>query len=115
MLIHFLIVIVALYTFGFYLMMQRNMIQLLFGILLLGNATNLLIFIGGDLIQASPPLIELGEMAPAAGSADPVPQALILTAIVISFAVLAFLAVLLGKVFEMTETDDLEQIRTTEK
>jgi multicomponent Na+:H+ antiporter subunit C len=109
------LVIGALYSFGFYLLMRRSMIQLLFGLLLLGNAVNLLIFAAGGLIPARPPLIELGELMPVAGSADPVPQALILTAIVISFAVTAFLAVLLSRVYEMAETDDLHELRTTEK
>lgn len=108
-------VVGSLYTFGFYLLMRRSMIQLLFGLLLLGNGTNLLIFTAGDLVQAKPPLVELGEYVPAEGSADPLPQALILTAIVISFAVTAFLAVLLSRVYEMAKTDDLHQLRTTEK
>jgi multicomponent Na+:H+ antiporter subunit C len=46
--------------------------------------------------------------------ADPLPQALILTAIVISFGVLAFALALLHQTYKSTGTDDLDRIRTTE-
>ena len=56
-----------------------------------------------------------GEILPVAPYADPLPQALILTAIVISFGVLAFTMVLMHRAYESVGTDDLHQMRGTDR
>jgi multicomponent Na+:H+ antiporter subunit C len=59
-------------------------------------------------------MVAPGSSAPPAGVADPLPQALVLTAIVIGFAVVAFAAVLVHRVVDTTGSDDLDDMRTTE-
>jgi multicomponent Na+:H+ antiporter subunit C len=105
----------VLYAGGVYLMLRRNIVKLIFGLLLLGYAANLLIFTIGGLVRAKPPLAAVGASAPPPGVADPVPQALVLTAIVIGFALTAFAAVLVKRVFQATGTDDSDALRTTEE
>jgi multicomponent Na+:H+ antiporter subunit C len=105
----------SLYAMGIYLMLRRSMIKLIFGIVLLGQATNLLIFTAAGLTRANPPVIaqEAETLAPTA--ADPLPQALILTAIVISFGILAFALVLMRRAYDITGTDDLDEMRGTDQ
>jgi multicomponent Na+:H+ antiporter subunit C len=104
----------ALYAAAFYLLLARSSIKLIFGLLLLGHAANLLIFTAGGLVRVNPAIVPPGAERPLPGYADPIPQALILTAIVISFAVLAFAAVLVKRAYVESGTDDTEQIQTTE-
>jgi multicomponent Na+:H+ antiporter subunit C len=104
----------ALYAAGLYLMLRRNIVKLIFGLLLLGHAANLLIFTLGGLVRANPPLARPGAAAPPEGAADPLPQALVLTAIVIGFALTAFAAVLVKRVYQSAGTDDSDALRSTE-
>ena len=96
-------VVGLLYTLGIYLMLRRNVVRLVFGLLLLGHAANLLIFTAGGLVRGRPPIVAIGDSAPPVAVADPLPQALVLTAIVIGFAVVAFAAVLVHRVVDQTE------------
>ena len=109
------ILIGALYTIGMYLMLRRNIVQLIFGLMILSHAANLLIFTIGGLLRAKPPLAAIGAAAPPPGVADPVPQALVLTAIVIGFALSAFAAVLVKRVYQSTGTDDSDAMTSTEQ
>mgnify|MGYP001814373508 FL=1 len=104
----------VLYASGVYLMLRRNIVKLIFGLMLIGHAANLLIFTIGGLVRAKPPLVLVGEKVVEPGVADPVPQALVLTAIVIGFALSAFAAVLVKRVTMTTGTDDSDALRTTE-
>lgn len=105
----------GLFAAGLYMMLRRSLVKILVGLLLLGYAVNLLLFnSGSQLVPGSPPLIREGESAPALVHADPVPQALILTAIVISFGVTAFAVVLLRQAYQVTGTDDLNEMRCTD-
>lgn len=104
----------VLYAAGLYLMMRRSIVKLILGLALLSHAANLLIFTAGGLLRAGTPVIPEGERIPLEPIADPLPQALILTAIVISFAVLAFAAVLIYRAFEAVGEDDLDELRTTD-
>lgn len=99
-----------LYSAGTYLMLRRSMVKLIIGLLLLGNGANILIFLTGGLTKGKPPIIEANEKTFVDAYADPVPQALILTAIVISFALTAFAIILLKKVYETTGSDDLDSL-----
>jgi multicomponent Na+:H+ antiporter subunit C len=107
-------VVGGLYAAGIYLMMRRSIVKLVLGLALLGHAANLLIFTSGRLTQGSPPLIEEGQETLPAAAADPLPQALILTAIVIGFGVQAFAIVLLKRTYRAVRTDDLDNMKTTD-
>lgn len=109
------IVVGLLYAGGLYLMMRRSLVKLIFGLALLGHAANLLIFASGGLAAGAPPLVAPDASALPSGAADPVPQALILTAIVIGFGVQAFALVLLRRAWAAIGADDLDSLRATER
>ena len=112
-----LLAIVAgtLYASGMYLLLKRRLAQLIVGLSMLANASNLLIFTSAGLTRERAPIISAGEVPTSvAGLADPVPQALILTAIVIGFGVLAFSLVLAHRVHLSAGTDDVDAITTGE-
>lgn len=104
-----------LFAAGAWLMTRRSMLRLAVGLGLLGHAANLLVFTAGGLSRGNAPLVPAGADAPPAPYADPLPQALILTAIVIGFGVLAFLLVLLRRTYQEAGTDDLERMRENER
>ena len=97
----------SLYAAGLYLMMRRRLAQLIIGLGLLTNGTNILIFTSGGLTRAIPPVKPpyMERLEPP--FADPVPQSLILTAIVIGFGVLAFALVLAHQVHRTSGSDDI--------
>ncbi len=106
-----LVVLVGiLYSSGIYLMFRRSMVKLLLGLMMLGNGANILIFLMGELTKGKAPIIDEEQSHFLDAYADPVPQALILTAIVISFGLTAFAIVLLNKVYSTTGTDDLDSL-----
>ena len=109
------LVVGALVSAGLYMMMRRSMMKLILGLALLSHAANLLIFTVGGLRRGRPPLVPTGETVPPAPYADPLPQALILTAIVISFGLLAFAVGLVLRCYRETGTDDLDELTTTEE
>jgi len=104
----------VLFAAGIYSILRRSLVKLLIGIILLSQSANLYIFIAGGLTPASPPLIQESNQALIQPYADPLPQALILTAIVISFGVVAFFLVLLKRVYQVVQTDDLDDLRGTD-
>lgn len=110
-----IILLGLLYAAGVYLILRRSMVKLLFGILLLGSGTNLLIFLLGGITKGKPPVIAEDAKLLQDIFADPVPQALILTAIVISFAMIAFAIVLLKRVYALVDSDDLDDLNTPEE
>ena len=107
-------VVGVLFAAAVYMMLRRSIVKLVIGLILLSNAANLLIFNIGGLVRGLPPLIDAGDKVPAGGWADPLPQALILTAIVISFGVLAFAVVLIHRAYEIVQEDDLDKMRSTD-
>jgi multicomponent Na+:H+ antiporter subunit C len=107
-------VIGGLYAAGLYMMLRRSLVKLIIGLILLAHAANLLIFTAAGITRGAPPLVREGEVRLPAGAADPLPQALVLTAIVISFGVLAFAISLFHRVHQAVATDDLDQLRTTD-
>lgn len=92
-----------------YLMLSGMLVRFVFGFVLMGNAVNLLIFTAGRLSDTAPPLIPPGRTLPAEPVANALPQALILTAIVIGFAMTLFLLVLLYRTYDRTHTLDADQ------
>lgn len=109
------LIIGVLYAAGVYMMLRRSLVKLIIGMGLLGHASNMLIFSMGDLVRGNPPLIAHDAALPVAPFADPLPQALILTAIVIGFGTQAFAIVLLKRVYERVGTDDMDGLTATDK
>ena len=108
------VVIGALFAFGLYSMMRRSIAKLIIGLALLGHAAHLLVFTAAGLSRGPAPLIPKGETALAEPHADPLPQALVLTAIVIAFGVQAFALVLLRRAHQTVGTDDMDEMRSSE-
>jgi len=102
------IVVGVLFSTGIYLLMSRSAVRVLYGVVILGNGANLLIFTAAGLTRGNPPLVGPNQLVPESGHVDPLPQALVLTAIVIGFAVTAFAAVLLRKAVETDDRDDVD-------
>lgn len=111
------IAIGCLYAGGVYMMLRRSLFKLILGLVLLSHGANLLIFTSGmlrDVRRPHPPVIPIQAQSAPPGTADPLPQALILTAIVISFGVLAFALVLCHRTHLTTGSDDPDHLRVTE-
>lgn len=104
----------GLYAAGIYMMLRRSVVKLLIGLGLLSHAANLLLFTAGGVVRGRAPVVGEGAVLPLETVADPLPQALILTAIVISFAVLAFALVLFYRTYQTVGTDDLHELKATD-
>ena len=104
----------VLFAASFYLLLRRNLLRFVVGLIILSNAANLVIFVMGRLTRENPPVIPSGAHLPPEPYANPLPQALILTAIVISFGLLAFTLVLVYRNYQSTDTLDTERVRTAE-
>src|SRR5690554_5844375 len=103
-----------LYAAGIYLIPRRSLVQLIIGIVILGNGVHLLIFLMGGLVKGRPPLIQEDSNALGALYADPVPQALVLTAIVISFGLQSFAIVLIKRAYKVLKADDIDTMNKTD-
>ena len=79
---------------GVYLLLRARSFEVVLGLTLLSYATNLLIFAAGRPVIGKPPILAQGIPATLARHTDPLPQALVLTAIVIAFAMTAVTLVL---------------------
>ena len=107
-------VIGVLYACAIYMMLRRSIVKLVIGLVLLSNAANLLLFTSAGMRRGAPPLVPEGALMPEGASADPLAQALILTAIVIGFGVLAFAVVLIRRAYEVVQADDMNQMKDTD-
>jgi multicomponent Na+:H+ antiporter subunit C len=101
-------------TASIYLMLSGNLIRFIFGLVLASNAVNLLIFISGRLSISHPPLLPEVYAVPEMPMANALPQALILTAIVIGFALLTFVFILFYRAYQTLGTVDTESMRFAE-
>jgi multicomponent Na+:H+ antiporter subunit C len=110
----FAVLVGLFFSAAVYLMLSKFSIRIMLGIAILGNAVNLLLFTAGRLTREVPPIIPEGLEALPAGAANPLPQALILTAIVISFSFLAFLLVLTYRAYQDIGTDNTDEMRVAE-
>lgn len=102
----------VIFACGVYMMLRRSMVRLIIGISLMTYAVNLLIFSMGDLGRRALPIV---ERTPSSDMADPLPQALILTAIVISFSVMAFTITLAYRASQAVHTDNLDALHDKEE
>lgn len=98
-----------LFATGTYMILRRGQIKLILGLALLGHGVNLLLFNAGVLTRGQPPVIlnkkAYAEIIASSNFADPLPQALILTAVVISFGITAFIVVLVDRRDALTGSD----------
>ncbi|WP_207344913.1 Na(+)/H(+) antiporter subunit C [Arthrobacter sp. E3] len=111
-----LLVMGVLYAVGIYLLLERSLTRILLGLMLLANATNLLLLTTGGYAGLAP---IFNKDMPASAYNDPLPQAFILTSIVISFAVTAFMLSLIYRAWLLSRADhisvDLEDLRVAQQ
>lgn len=103
-------VIGFLFMAAVYLMLSKSLMRIIIGTGLLSHGAHLLILTMGGLDGSAPPVVAHGVT----DYADPLPQALILTAIVISFGVTAFFLVLAYRAYQELGTDNMNLMRGTE-
>lgn len=94
----------VLFGSGLYLVLQRNLLRFVFGLILMSGGVNLALFVSGRLTRGHSPFVPEGQYTPLEGVANSLPQALILTAIVISFGLTVFAMVLLLRTYERLGT-----------
>lgn len=111
---YMILLVGVFFSVAVYLFLSRHIIRILLGAAILGNAVNLLIFTSGRLTREVPPIIATGPAGTPETMANPLPQALILTAIVISFSFFAFLLVLTYRAYQELDTDDTDEMRFAE-
>lgn len=104
------ILIGFLFFAAVYLMLSKSLLRIIVGTGLLSHGAHLLILTMGGLGGEAPPVVAEGV----SNYADPLPQALILTAIVISFGVTAFFLVIAYRAYQELKTDDVNLMRGTE-
>jgi len=98
---------------GVVLALSKDIFRCVLGLGLLGSAVNLILFATGRLGPDAPAIVPMGETV-LTDSANPLPQALVLTAIVIGFALLCFALVLVLRLIQHAHTDNAEQLRAAE-
>ncbi len=106
--------VVVFFLGSILLLTSTNLIRILLGVALLGNAANLTIFTAGRLTREVPPIIPDGALAPLTQTANPLPQALILTAIVIAFSLFAFILVLVYRSYQELGSENTDRMREAE-
>lgn len=104
------IIVGLLFSASIFMLLQRNLIKLVIGLSLLSNSANLLIFTAGRITRGTPPLIPTHDGQISVPFANPLSEALILTAIVIGFGFLAFTLVLVYRIHSEFGLLDSDQI-----
>ena len=95
-----------LFMVGSYLVLSKNLVRMIIGSSVLTHGANIFLLTMGGLKGGSPPLLRLD----AASYVDPLPQALVLTAIVINFGITSFILVLGYRTFEVTGTAETDRL-----
>lgn len=112
---YILAVLVGLFiALGVYLLLSRSVIRMLLGMTIFGNGVNLLIFTAGRVTREIAPILPPGLATPEGPIANPLPQALILTAIVIGFSMFCFLLVLAYRAYQSLDADNTDRMRLAE-
>jgi multicomponent Na+:H+ antiporter subunit C len=109
------IIVGMLYGMAIYMILQKELVKVIIGILILGHASNLFIFVVARLTRGAPALVPEGLDHIPEPFADPLPQALILTAIVIGFGIQAFAIVLLQRVYKLTGASGIDMLDSTDR
>ncbi|MBM2319894.1 MULTISPECIES: Na+/H+ antiporter subunit C [Marivita] len=110
----FAITVGVMVSAAVYLMLSNNLLRFIFGLVLISNAANLTIFVSGRLTDGAPPLIPEGADAPLVDVANALPQALVLTAIVIGFGLFAFAIVLVFRAWTTLNSLTPDDMRLAE-
>jgi len=105
--------VAALTSSGIYLLLSKDLLRSVVGLTLVGTAINLVLFISGRIGPTQPPIVAEG-LTVLANAANPLPQALVLTAIVIGFALACLALVLALALREDEATDRIDALRRTE-
>ncbi|WP_406356809.1 Na(+)/H(+) antiporter subunit C [Streptomyces sp. NBC_01635] len=100
------VVVGGLFTIGFHLMLQRSLMRIVLGFILLGHGTNMLLLVAGG-TPGRPPVLEGQQPVNPAEPADPLPQAMALTSIVITFGLTAFLMALAYRSWRLSGSDEV--------
>lgn len=100
----------TLFAVGVYNLLQKQLLRIIIGTVLLSHGAHLFILTMGKLKRGQPPILKEGI----SNYTDPLPQALILTSIVISFGITALLLVLAYRTANENDTDNMEQLRGNE-
>ncbi|MBK5926344.1 Na+/H+ antiporter subunit C [Rhodobaculum claviforme] len=108
------IIVGVLVAASVYLMLAPSFLRFLFGLILLSNAANLVIFASGRMTEGAPALVPEGASAPTGVVGNALPQALVLTAIVIGFGLLAFTLALAFEAYRRLRTLETEEMREAE-
>lgn len=104
--IAFALLVGVLFAIAFHLLLRDSIVDDVFGLIVLNHAANLLVFGAGRLQRGAAPVLEHeGQVI-----GDPLPQALVLTAIVIGFATVAFATVLISRLYRSVQTDDVKAL-----
>lgn len=103
----------GIFACALYMILSRNLVRMLLGLSLLATGTNLLLFLAGRIRSEQPPIIRAGEKTLGA-SADPMIQAIILTAIVIGFALTVMLAALVLRAWRSAHSVDARKVDAAE-
>ncbi len=109
------ILIGVLFAGGVFCLLRRSVVRLVIGVLLLSQGANLLVFLSGGLTGGRPPMVPKDAKVPVPPFADPLPQAMVLTAIVIGLGLAAFLLTLVFRAHEAVGSDDINAFDNTEK
>jgi multicomponent Na+:H+ antiporter subunit C len=105
----------TLFGTGIYSLLRRSVVKMVIGIILISQGANLLVLAAGGIQEGAPPLIVGGEKMLQAPYADPLPQALVLTAIVIGFGLIAFSLALVHRAYQSLGTDDINAFKQTDQ
>jgi multicomponent Na+:H+ antiporter subunit C len=100
----------SLFAAGIYMLLQKQLLRVILGTALLSHGAHLFILTMGKLNRGAPPVLEKA----AESYTDPLPQALILTSIVISFGVTSFLLVLAYRAYQTNHTDRMDELKGLE-
>ncbi|MEJ8802393.1 NADH-quinone oxidoreductase subunit K [Pontibacter sp. H249] len=104
-----------LFSVSMYFIIHRHLFKLILGLILFGLATNLFLFVVGGMKRGGIAIISQGNDVPVEPYADPVPQALLLTAIVIGFGIQAFSIVLIKRVYQAFKSNNMDKLNNNEK
>ncbi|MEM1072540.1 MAG: NADH-quinone oxidoreductase subunit K [Planctomycetota bacterium] len=105
----------VLFGTGAYMLMRRSLVKLVMGLALFGHAANLLIYATARPMRGMAPLVKRGESEPPSPFSDPLPAALVLTAIVIGFGIVSYTIVLIKRAYQDVGSDDLALYTETDR
>lgn len=114
MMLMLLVTLSILVGAGVLLVLSRDLVRVVLGLAMLGGVANLAVFLAGRPGGLTPPIIPPGAAVLPPGAADPLPQALVLTAIVIGFALLCFALVLVADLARRSPDQEVDGLRGPE-